>query len=103
MFYQQGDVIIEKVTGIPNSAVAQDSVGRIVLAAGSATGHAHVINDTTTTKVSMDGSTMYLSVSKDTVVSHEEHNAITIEAGEYIVRKVMEYDHFDEEVKEVQD
>lgn len=103
MYYQQGDVIVEKVDSIPSSAVEKEVVSKIVLAQGSATGHAHVINDTTNVKVFSEGDDMYLSVSKETVLSHEEHNSITVEPGNYQIRKVKEFDHFAEEVREVQD
>ena len=100
MLYQQGDVLIEGIVNIPKEAKRID--GRIVLAEGEATGHAHVITDKSATAFKV-GDELFLELSKDTTVEHEEHHAITVAPGKYKVRKVREYDHFAEEAREVRD
>jgi hypothetical protein len=45
----------------------------------------------------------YIDVKKDSVLSHEEHNTISITAGIYKIGIVQEYDHFAEEARNVAD
>ena len=101
MFYQQGDVLIESAQ-IPASA-KKSNKNRIVLAEGETTGHAHVISDTNNCTAFESDSELYLRVTNEVTVSHEEHNHISIAPGNYRVRKVQEYDHFKEEARQVQD
>ena len=72
---------------------------------GEATGHAHRLHG--------DGFTVYdhpttrrkhLRVVKDNVMlRHEEHKPFAIPPGDYVVEGVREYDHFDEEARQVVD
>ena len=101
MFYQQGDVLIESAQ-IPTTA-KKSNKNRIVLAEGETTGHAHVISDTNNCTAFESDSELYLRVTNEVTVSHEEHNHISIAPGNYRVRKVQEYDHFKEEARQVQD
>jgi|WetSurMetagenome_2_1015567.scaffolds.fasta_scaffold476410_2 hypothetical protein len=103
MLVQQGDVLLEKINSIPSNAVENPRTsGGVVLAEGKATGHAHVINDSGV-KMFVDGSMIYLSVEKPSRITHEEHKAVDVPKGNYVVRKVQEYDHFKEEARNVQD
>lgn len=100
--YQQGDVILIPVSKTPDNANAVTRHERgYVLAEGEVTGHAHVIEDDIK-MVEQDG-VLYIGCESDVIIKHEEHNHITIPAGCYEVRKVKEYDHFAEEVREVAD
>ena len=101
MVYQQGDVLIESAQ-IPTTA-KKSNKNRIVLAEGETTGHAHVISDTNNCTAFESDSELYLRVTNEVTVSHEEHNHISIAPGNYRVRKVQEYDHFLEEARQVQD
>ena len=60
MYYQQGDVIIEKIDEIPTNAVKKEVV-RVVLAEGESTGHAHVIDDVVNCDLFCDKIDMLLS------------------------------------------
>ena len=123
MLYQQGDVLIETISHIPKGLQV---LKHNVLAEGEATGHAHrgVIpkkvalalaekpkEEVGNIKLFEDNSgTLYLSVGVDEMeVVHEEHDVITIPGGTkdvpaaYKVRKVREYDHFQEEARPVRD
>jgi hypothetical protein len=100
MFYQQGDVIIEP-SKIPQNA-KQKKGKRVVLAEGETTGHAHVITDTSSCQAFETNDELYIRVTKEITVKHEEHKPIAIAPGEYKVRKVREYDHFLEEARSVQ-
>ena len=102
MIIQQGDILIE-AAGVPAGAkpvTRRD--GRIILADGESTGHAHAVVADTAVAYEADG-TLYLSVDADTDVVHEEHGTVTLPPGEYRVRHVREFDHFAEEARDVQD
>lgn len=98
MYYQQGDVIVEKCEKIDGK-----KLDHLVLETGEVTGHAHRISSGLA-ELFESGSTKYLKVISETAtLTHEEHGAITLPRGEYVVRKVREYDHFTEESRAVQD
>ena len=111
MLKQQGDVLIEAVDSIPQGAKLRK--GRCVLAEGEATGHAHVVKASGGKHAGQpDGAKLYevgdtgelfLELSKEATVTHEEHDSFTIAPGKYQIRKVQEYDHFEEEARAVQD
>lgn len=100
IWFQQGDVTIQPTT-IPVGT--RKPAGR-VLAHGEVTGHAHRLTEASDgLLVEIDGQ-LYLSVGeKGATITHEEHGAIEIPAGEYRVGRVQEYDHFSEEARQVRD
>jgi hypothetical protein len=89
--YRQGDVLIEQIAEIPRSA--KRSKGKIVLAHGEATGHAHTIEDRDSADwwVLPDGEQQYLEVAKGAEVVHQEHSTIALPAGRYRVTRQREY------------
>lgn len=82
--YRQGDVLVQPCDGIPKG-VKRVKVpnGRIVLAEGEATGHAHVL-ETKSVEVYAKGGTMYLKVIEAAPLKHEEHGTITVEPRTYV-------------------
>lgn len=104
MLLQQGDVLLQKCPSIPENAKAKRPSSRgYVLAEGEVTGHAHTIVETGKAQLFESDNQVYLKVVKEVNLKHEEHNAIIIPAGDYIVKKVIEYDHFAEEARAVRD
>jgi len=104
MLYQQGDVLLTKISALPKGA--QKRLGRVVLAEGEVTGHAHVATATRpewTVELFEREGTLYLRTTGDAAITHEEHGAITVPPGVYQIGKVQEYDHFAEEAREVRD
>lgn len=99
-YYQQGDILVKSVDEIP--AEGQLIKGRIVLAEGEVTGHAHVITGKSVLAYVVAGQ-MYIDVSAPTEIKHEEHGPIVIQPGKYRVDHVREYDHFEEEARYVAD
>lgn len=100
MIYQQGDVILVKIDEIKEGAKKLD---HLILAEGETTGHSHRI---TAGEVMLYDSRvgLLLEVSSDTAtLTHEEHGPIAIPRGVWQVRRVREYDHFNESVGEVND
>jgi len=95
--YRQGDILIVPTPRVRKlgAPVPRDERGRIVLALGEATGHAHAIAAPGAGLfASMDAASpdRILRVDKGgATLSHEEHAAIDLPAGDYIVRRQREY------------
>ena len=98
MFYQQGDVIVEKVIKVKGK-----KLNHLTLAKGEATRHHHTITEGDAELFESEG-TMFLRVNSDTAtLTHQEHNTIILPKGDFKVRQVREYDHFAEEARQVRD
>ena len=98
MFYQQGDVIVEKTNQIKGKKLDHS-----ILASGEVTGHHHQITEGEVELYDHEG-TLFLRVnSESAILTHQEHKPITLPKGDFIVRRVREYDHFAEETKQVRD
>ena len=98
-FYRQGDVGIRRVASIPKGAkkVKRDA-GRIVLAYGEVTGHAHAVLDREATLVrSTDGRT-FLRLDAPATVVHEEHAPVKLAPGAYEVIRQREWSDLDEPI-----
>ncbi len=102
-YYQQGDVLICNGS-IPNEAKEiKARNGKLILAEGEATGHAHSISASDgVSLMELDGA-LFLSTDKDVTIKHEEHKPISIPPGKYKIGIVREWDHFAEEAREVRD
>ena len=82
--YRQGDVLIERVDALPASAVEIPQHGRIVLALGEVTGHAHAIaldDGPVKARLFDAGTERFLQVLAASILDHEEHAAIALEPG----------------------
>lgn len=97
MLYRQGDVLIEQVASIPKGARRVEVKGRIVLAEGEATGHAHTIAEQYGELYEKDG-TLYLRLSeRDAPLTHQEHSTIVLPARKaYRVVRQREWTDADE-------
>jgi hypothetical protein len=94
---RQGDVLIIPVATIPTDTtpVKRDR-GRVVLAYGEATGHAHTIlhpDVTLVTQGEADELRMWMQVTSPAPVelTHDEHDTLLIPPGNYEVRRQREY------------
>lgn len=87
--FRQGDVLIERVESVPQGAVK--SKGRVILAEGEATGHAHEINIDDADAWKRDGQTIAVTVKKSSAVKHQEHGPIPLKLGNYRVTRQREY------------
>ena|SRR5256885_15992040 len=92
---RQGDVLIMQAPkGLtPQNQISRDK-GRIVLAYGEVTGHAHVIIDVGAELLTLPNTDdRFLRIMKESGVElrHEEHSTIALPPGNYIVRKQREY------------
>ena len=90
--FRQGDVLVVSVGSIPKGArkVARDN-GRVVLAYGEVTGHAHAIVEEHVTMLEVDKGIRYLDVQMEAFLRHEEHAPITLPPGAYKVTRQVEY------------
>ena len=88
---RQGDVLLHPVADVPETArPLPRTAGRVVLAEGEVTGHAHAIRATGATLLA-DGDDRYLRVAAPVTLDHEEHAAIELVPGSYRVVIQREY------------
>jgi hypothetical protein len=93
--YRQGDVLLMPCGAIPRSAheeTAED--GRVVLAHGERTGHAHIMPADRVSYFRDDGNGQaFLRVDSEEPVAltHEEHAPLTVQPGTYRVVLQREY------------
>jgi hypothetical protein len=92
--YRQGDVLIVGVPTVPEDAqpLSRDQ-GRIVLAFGEATGHAHAIADPGAILMETRRGERFLQVLAEggVLLRHDEHDPILLSHGTYQVRRQREY------------
>ncbi len=97
-YLQQGDVLL-KPCEIPKSA---KDIKTNVLQEGEHTGHAHRLYGDGFT-IYQDKDTKYLRLVEPVMLKHEEHKEISLPAGDYVIGIVREYDHLEEEARNVID
>jgi hypothetical protein len=91
--YRQGDVLLLKTRNVELDAaktVPRDH-GRIILAEGEATGHAHAIDSPEAELLEVEEGERYLRVDTACDLVHEEHAAIVLDPGLYRVIRQREY------------
>jgi hypothetical protein len=99
IYYQQGDVLIKKV----DYKIKGLKLNHLVLAEGEATGHNHRITEGIASLIMMN-KILHLQVFSETAkIEHQEHNEINLLKGDYQIDIKREYDHFEEETREVVD
>lgn len=93
--YRQGDIMLERIDTIPAGAKEEaPKDGRIVLAYGEVTGHAHAFygkgvryfapNDQGVAHIRVEGE-------EPAMLQHEEHSTIPVPPGAYRVIRQREY------------
>ena len=99
---RQGDVYLIPVESIPDSAkpVAREG-GRVILAHGEVTGHAHAITAPDAELLATPGATAdmadrFLRLRSKAVLAHEEHGHIEVPAGSY---RVVVHDEWSDEME----
>lgn len=93
MQFRQGDVFVEKCEKPAAELVPiEQDKGRVVLAYGEVTGHAHAISGKHANLYEVKGWVdRLLVVTKATALMHEEHSRIDLPAGTYRVKRQREY------------
>lgn len=110
MQFRQGDVLIERVSALPAVPLTEvKTPGRVVLAYGEVTGHAHAIYPEAgvlPAKLWDAVAERFLQVMERTAIKHEEHGAIPLEAGVYRISKFgagTQREYSPEEIRSVAD
>jgi len=89
--YRQGDILLVPIPDAPDGPeVARDN-GRIILAYGETTGHAHAIDDTEARLIEIETGERFLEILRASDLVHEEHDTVTLPPGTYEVRRQREY------------
>ena len=94
--YRQGDLLFVRLDQeIDGTEVPRDRRGRIVLAEGEATGHAHAVLDREARLLEPEFEELVLDVwAQDGVdVVHEEHAPIHLDRGFWSVVRQREFDY----------
>jgi hypothetical protein len=95
--YRQGDVLLDGLGKLPSGATVQSIApidGRLILAFGEGTGHAHAVSAVDAELLDVATSTRidrYLRVRSRTPLVHEEHAPIEIEPGLYRIQLQRSY------------
>jgi hypothetical protein len=97
--FRQGDVFLDRVDALPKGAVdITPAEGRVVLAYGEVTGHAHAIYETKTkegqpaVRMWSAGAERFLQVLIGSTLKHEEHTHPALPPGIYRLPSQMEYE-----------
>lgn len=88
---RQGDVLLVPVTEIPEAIPVPRDAGRVVLAYGEVTGHAHAITEPGVALLEA-GERRYLRADAAAELLHEEHATLSVAPGLYEVIIQREYD-----------
>lgn len=108
--YRQGDVLVVAIASLPKDAAPEKVAGgRVVLAYGEVTGHAHAIdarevqsfNTKEPVRVHDWNCERFLRVATTARLVHEEHATIELPPGDYAVIQQREYSP--EEIRRVAD
>ena len=94
MIYRQGDVLLVTIrkTMSKNAKPVPRDRGRLVLAYGEVTGHAHAIDDVLADLFEEHDGQMYLRVGTGgATLRHEEHGVMPLVPGTYRVIRQREY------------
>lgn len=93
--YRQGDVLVERVASLPAKLTKiPREKGRVILAHGEVTGHAHAIEDKRVELFTSEVETgvTFLEVrAAMAALKHDEHSTIELPAGNYRVTRQREY------------
>ena len=89
--YRQGDVLIVRTDEKPDGEKVKRDKGRVVLAYGEVTGHAHAIKNKGAVLWKTPSGMEILAVDSESELVHEEHDTIKIPPGCYEIRHQREY------------
>ena len=88
---RQGDVLITAVKALPSVCKEIAPIdGRIVLAHGEVTGHAHAIYEPEKVEYFEDEAARYMRVIEEVDLLHEEHAPIHLTPGDYRIERFGE-------------
>lgn len=88
--FRQGDVLIDFNQPVPTDATKQKK-GRVILAHGEVTGHAHEIHVDSADAWKQGEETVGIEVKKPSKINHQEHGPIPVKRGAALVRRQSQY------------
>ena len=94
---RHGDVVIYPISDKEAAELkakakkADRENGRLILAHGEVTGHAHAVVEPTASMFDLDDDSKLLELPNLTVLSHEEHKDIELPPGSYRVYQKRQY------------
>jgi hypothetical protein len=90
---RQGDVLVRRVDSMPTAVKKVDwkKEGRVILAYGEVTGHAHALDMSFATMFQTEEGQRFINVIEGAALSHEEHATVTPQPGVYEVIQQREY------------
>jgi hypothetical protein len=104
--FRQGDVLLIQVPSVPKKGegkeVPRDPQGRIVLALGEATGHAHALRADADAVLMSFGAERYLKTKAPARLWHEEHDPIDLDGGATF-RVIIQSEYDPVKMRQVQD
>jgi hypothetical protein len=106
VMYRQGDVLLRKVDSKPVSVKkVENDKGRVILAYGEVTGHAHAISPKEAELYVSEDQRRFLEVcfGMEAVLTHEEHDKVTLPVGTYEVIMPREFSVLSQMSRQVQD
>ena len=86
--YRHGDVMIQEIDVIPKKA---KKVKGNILVRGEVTGHAHRLDNPGAFQILESPDFIFVEVTEETNIIHEEHDPITLQKGKYKVWVQREY------------
>jgi hypothetical protein len=102
---RQGDVLLVLTTDEPQGKVVEFGDGRIVLAYGEVTGHAHVVEveqraagEPKAKLIESKGGNRYLVMEVPGTLVHQEHSAAKLDPGTYKVIRQREWTDREERI-----
>jgi len=115
-FVRAGDVDVIPIESTPLKRIPKEAkpIASNILAYGEATGHNHSIKGKAQVlqlekpiQVEIAGETTqvekFLHVEEQSVLTHQEHDDVIVEPGDYIIPIEREYDPFEQQIKKVMD
>lgn len=89
---RQGDVFLlpVKKQDVSNAKEEERDNGRVILAYGEVTGHAHAISSKAATLYAVEENLKILRVEEEAELVHEEHGSATLIKGDYQVIRQRE-------------
>jgi len=120
--YRQGDVLLVRVGDLPARRTPKPrDAGRVILAYGEVTGHAHAITERAvvhfdtpnatdaarqllasvglTVELGPESAPSFLDVPEAAELRHDEHGVIALEPGQYVVLRQREWSDADEPIQ----
>lgn len=102
---RQGDVLIRSAKSVPVGAKKTDwtKEGRVILAYGEQTGHAHAFPLSFASMYSTEAGQRFLRLKEGAQLTHEEHATISPPAGTYEVVQQCEWSALSQMARRVAD